>query len=121
MTRQIERVGPAQPAAIIELDPERFGYSDIEMFKPINQIYLMPANFVASPFGTFGELARNAFHGPGVNNFDLGLLKNIRLRARLAVQLRGEFFNAFNHAQFAFAGITLATSIAAGKTLPVIS
>jgi hypothetical protein len=89
-----------------------------------NGIYLTPANFVAPPFGTFGELARNAFHGPGVNNFDLGLLKNVRLRDRLAVQLRGEFFNAFNHAQFAFAGSTLATSIAApaaGQTLPVIS
>jgi hypothetical protein len=89
-----------------------------------NGIYLTPANFVAPPFGTFGELTRNEFHGPGVNNFDLGLLKNVRLRERLAVQLRGEFFNAFNHAQFAFAGSALATSIsapAAGETLPQIA
>jgi hypothetical protein len=78
---------------------------------------LTPANFIAPPFGAYGELARNTFHGPGVNNFNLGLLKNVRLRERLAVQLRGEFFNAFNHAQFAFAGSALATSISA----PVIS
>jgi hypothetical protein len=42
-------------------------------------IYLTPINFVAPPFGTFGELTRNAFHGPGVNNFNLGLLKNVYL------------------------------------------
>jgi hypothetical protein len=89
-----------------------------------NGIYLTPANFVAPAFGTFGELPRNAFHGPGLNNFNLGALKNVKLRERLTVQLRGEFFNAFNHAQFAFAGSTLATSIsapAAGTTQPVIA
>lgn len=89
-----------------------------------NGIYLTPTSFVAPPFGTFGELPRNAFHGPGVNNFNLGALKNVRLGERLSVQLRGEFFNAFNHAQFAFAGSTLATSIAApaaGQTLPQIT
>ena len=88
-----------------------------------NGIYLTPANFAAPPFGTYGELARNAFHGPGVNNFNVGLLKNVKLGERLTAQLRGEFFNAFNHAQFSFAGSTLASSIAppaAGSTLPVV-
>jgi len=88
-----------------------------------NGIYLTPANFTAPPFGTFGELPRNAFHGPGVNNFDLGILKNTELRERLSMQLRAEFFNAWNHAQFAFAGGSLATSIAAPSTsggMPVI-
>jgi hypothetical protein len=66
----------------------------------------------AAPFGHFGSLARNAFHGPGVNNFDLSLLKSVAITERLRAQLRAELFNAFNHAQFAFAGSTLATSIA---------
>jgi len=68
-------------------------------------------------------LARNAFHGPGINNFDLALLKDLPLTERLRVQLRGELFNAFNHAQFAFAGATLASSIASpppGSSTPVI-
>ncbi len=88
-----------------------------------NGIYLTPANFAAAPFGQFGQLARNAFHGPGVNNFDLGFIKNTAISEHLRVQLRCELFNAFNHAQFAFAGSSLATSMsapAAGATLPVI-
>jgi hypothetical protein len=89
-------------------------YADI---RKSNGIYLTPANFVAAPFGTFGQLARNAFHGPGVNNWDLGILKNLRLTERFGAQLRGELFNAFNHAQFAFAGSSLASSIAPGPAV----
>lgn len=86
-------------------------------------IYLTPRNFVAPPFGTLGTLARNAFHGPGLSDFDLGIFKNIPLTERLHAQLRGELFNAFNHAQFAFAGSSLAASMAApppGSSQPVI-
>jgi hypothetical protein len=40
---------------------------------------------------------------------------------RARVQLRGEFFNAFNHGQFEFAGATLASSMSAGPAgVPVI-
>lgn len=86
-------------------------------------IYLTPQNFVAPPFGELGTLSRNAFHGPGVNNFDLGFFKNVPLTERLHAQIRGELFNAFNHAQFAFSGASLASSIAtpaAGSTQPVV-
>ncbi|MGH9610234.1 MAG: hypothetical protein ACRD34_11240, partial [Bryobacteraceae bacterium] len=73
---------------------------------------LTPQNFTAPPFGTLGTLARNAFHGPGLSNFDLGILKNIPITERVHAQFRGELFNAFNHAQFAFGGSSLASSIA---------
>ncbi|HEX5431605.1 MAG TPA: TonB-dependent receptor [Bryobacteraceae bacterium] len=95
-------------------------YSDI---RSSNGIYLTPKNFSAPPFGEYGSLARNAFHGPGVNNFDLGFIKNLSLTERLRLQIRGEMFNAFNHAQFEFAGAALASSIGpppAGSTLPEI-
>jgi hypothetical protein len=49
-----------------------------------------------------------------VNNFDLGAIKNIAVTERTRLQLRGEFFNAFNHGQFEFAGATLASSMSAG-------
>jgi len=78
-----------------------------------NGIYITPKAFTAPPFGQYGTLARNAFHGPGVSNFDLGILKNLPLAESLKVQLRGELFNAFNHAQFAFAGSSLASAISA--------
>ena len=37
----------------------------------------------------------------GVNNFDLSVFKNFRLREKWNVQLRGEGMNALNHAHFA--------------------
>ena len=50
--------------------------------------------------GTFGTANRRFFHGPGINNTDFGLLKRIPITEQKAFELRGEFFNIFNHAQF---------------------
>ena len=50
--------------------------------------------------GTFGTANRRFFHGPGINNFDMGLTKRIPITESMAFELRGEFFNIFNHTQF---------------------
>ena len=50
--------------------------------------------------GTFGTADRRFFHGPGFNNTDFGILKRTRIKESLAFDLRFEFFNIFNHAQF---------------------
>ncbi|MGE5082242.1 MAG: hypothetical protein ACM3ND_04995, partial [Acidobacteriota bacterium] len=50
--------------------------------------------------GTFGTANRRFFHGPGMNNTDLGVTKTIPITERKAFEIRGEFFNIFNHAQF---------------------
>ena len=50
--------------------------------------------------GVQGTANQRFFHGPGINNFDLGLQKATRLRENMSVQFRAEFFNAFEHAQF---------------------
>lgn len=39
----------------------------------------------------------------GPNNIDLSLLKSIRVAEEVRAELRGEFFNAFNHPQFGMA------------------
>ena len=52
------------------------------------------------PALTFGTTPRNALRGPGINNFDLSLLKNTHITESKMLQFRAEFFNAFNHAQF---------------------
>jgi hypothetical protein len=41
---------------------------------------------------------RNQFRGPGYWNVDGGIYKNFRFNERYSLQLRGELFNAFNHA-----------------------
>jgi hypothetical protein len=38
--------------------------------------------------------------GPGYDNWDLAAIKNIAIHERYSFQLRGEFFNAFNHESF---------------------
>ena len=40
------------------------------------------------------------FYGPGIENFDLTLQKNVRLNDGRSLDLRLEAFNAFNHTQF---------------------
>jgi hypothetical protein len=50
--------------------------------------------------GTFGTANRRFFHGPGFNNTDFGILKRTTIKENYAFDLRIEFFNIFNHAQF---------------------
>ena len=63
--------------------------------------YLNPAAFTQPEDGTFGNLGRNQIYGPGFWNTDFSLLKSTPLRKNLELQLRAEFFNIFNHPNFA--------------------
>ena len=63
-------------------------------------LWLNPANFDNPAPNYFGNCGRNTYHGPGLNNWDIGLLKDFHATERVRMQLRAEFFNAFNHAQF---------------------
>lgn len=47
-----------------------------------------------------GNLGRNAMRLPGFYNIDIGLAKNLNFTERLRLQLRGDFLNATNHANF---------------------
>ena len=62
---------------------------------------LTPAGVLTGPdCGSFGTANRRFFHGPGFNNTDLGISKMIPLNEAMHFEIRGEFFNIFNHAQF---------------------
>jgi len=50
--------------------------------------------------GHFGTEGRGVFLGPGLDNWDLAAIKNIQFGEHVRFQLRGEFFNAFNHTNF---------------------
>jgi hypothetical protein len=67
--------------------------------------------------GRFGTLGRNPFHGPGLNNWDLAVLKRFRITEHQTVQFRAEYFNAFNHAQFQNTGTTRADDPNLGRVL----
>lgn len=47
-----------------------------------------------------GNSGRNQILEPGINNWDIGLLKNTKITERFSTQFRAEFFNAWNHTQF---------------------
>jgi len=38
--------------------------------------------------------------GPGINNWDISILKNFKITESKSLQFQSNFFNAFNHAQF---------------------
>jgi hypothetical protein len=62
--------------------------------------YFNAALFGENALGTPGNASRRYFHGPGMENFDMALLKNLRLTEAKSLQFRLETFNLFNHAQF---------------------
>ena len=43
---------------------------------------------------------QRSFRGPGINNWDLSLIKNITIYERLHFQFRASAFNLSNHTQF---------------------
>ena len=59
---------------------------------------------LASPtsqyFGQVGNVPRRFFYGPGLENFDMSLQKELALKQDKTLQFRLEAFNVFNHAQF---------------------
>jgi hypothetical protein len=63
-------------------------------------LWFDPACFTAPAPGFFGDSGFNILTGPGTNNWDLAIGKNVTIRESLRLQFRTEFFNAFNHAQF---------------------
>ena len=64
------------------------------------QPYFNTALFSTPELGTLGNARRRFFYGPGINNWDMALLKDLRLTEAKGLQFRFEFFNVFNHAQF---------------------
>jgi len=62
--------------------------------------YLNPAAF-AEPVGEFGTLGRNQIYGPGYWNADFSVTKDTKITETFGVQFRAEFFNIFNHPNFA--------------------
>ncbi len=63
--------------------------------------YFNPLLFSRPLDNTLGNTGRNQFRGPGINNWNISLYKNVIFSERTRLQLRLETFNTFNHTQFA--------------------
>jgi hypothetical protein len=62
--------------------------------------YFNTSQFSENALGTPGSAKRRFFSGPGLDNYDIALLKNVHLTESKSLQFRVEGFNVFNHAQF---------------------
>lgn len=67
---------------------------------PLQNPYFNISLFTQEPLGHLGTSNRRFFHGPGINNWDMGLVKDLKLTESKSLQFRAEFFSIFNHAQF---------------------
>ena len=64
-------------------------------------IFPSDTQVVADPsLATYGTFRRNSLRGPGQINFDLSVSKTTAITERLKLEVRGDFFNILNHAEF---------------------
>jgi len=70
--------------------------------------YLTPGSFALPPTAAtaspyilaFGDFGKGAISGPGLLTWDVALFRSFTFHERVTVQLRGEFFNVLNRANF---------------------
>ena len=67
---------------------------------PTPQEWFNTAAFTAPPYGQFGNSGRNILDGPGLRAVNLSIVKNTALTERLNLQIRAEFFNVLNRANY---------------------
>jgi hypothetical protein len=70
---------------------------------PADQVpnqYFDPNAFAPQALGTLGNAPRTICCGPGINNFDVSLIKSTQFSERMRMEFRAEFFNIANHSQF---------------------
>lgn len=78
--------------------PDRLGSGEgpktlAKWFEPTD--FVIPAQF------TFGNSGANILRADGLNNFDFSLAKNFPIKEAVTLQFRSEFFNMFNHPDYA--------------------
>jgi hypothetical protein len=61
----------------------------------------LPTTPTSSSGASFGTLRRNAIHGPGFSDVDLGVSKSFVISERLKAQFKAEMFNLFNRINLA--------------------
>ncbi|MDX2152775.1 MAG: carboxypeptidase-like regulatory domain-containing protein [Bryobacteraceae bacterium] len=86
-------LGGSPRANFLGGDPMEGGRTRFQWFNPL--LFARPLD------GNLGNTANGILRGPGINNWDASLFKSTNITERVRLQLRFEFFNVFNHTQFA--------------------
>jgi hypothetical protein len=83
------------------------GYLNPTAFAPAPQLYPtqcpLDSNFCTTGFG---DLGRNLYHGPFQQNWDVSFLKHFKIGERQEIRFAADFFNIWNHTNFANPTVT---------------
>ena len=80
-----------------------------------------PSAFLLPAFGTYGNLGRGTYSGPGLTNLDLSVLKDTRVSDKAKIQFRAEFFNALNHTNLGTPNATVFSNGAVSSSAGIIT
>lgn len=86
-------LGMTRPGSTVQIRADQIG--DASGPKTAAEFFNTAA--FADAVGHFGTSRVGAIYGPGLQVWDISLIKNIRFVERVGLQLRLETFNAFNH------------------------
>lgn|SRR6266567_5040221 len=63
----------------------------------IQTVFTVPGDV---PLFSHGNMGRNSLRGPGIDNWDISILKDFKFTETKSLEFQANFFNAFNHVQF---------------------
>jgi hypothetical protein len=105
-------------------DPDRPslnpGFSGPVVLGNPNQ-WFNPEAFVLPTPGTFGNLGRGVYSGPGLTNVDASLFKDTAISERARLQFRAEVFNVLNTANFGTPNATVFSNGAISRSAGLIT
>jgi hypothetical protein len=84
-------------------------------------VFVNSSAFSTPTAGTFGTCRPRLLHGPGSRAVDLSVFKQIPFGEMMRLELRFEFFNAFNHANFANPAATMTNTATFGKVSSTVN
>jgi hypothetical protein len=111
------------------------GTTSGDIHSRVNNGYLNPANFTTAPAAdpagclldpanacttAFGNLGRNIYRGPHQQNWDFSMLKKFRLTERQEIRFTTDFFNIWNHANFANPSADVENQAAFGRIFSTV-
>jgi hypothetical protein len=93
---------PEQVGPVPKLDVRKPGHYLYDTTNLLTNVVAPGDDSPGVPMFTYGNIGRNTFRTPGIDNFDLSFIKRFSLGEQRRLEFRSELFNAFNHTQYLF-------------------
>jgi hypothetical protein len=106
-TPRVNVIGPAS-----ENVPSGYAFNPAAFAPPAYQ----PCQVANPSFSCWGNAGKYVFRGPGLNNIDLSIFKNMKFTERFRAQLQVQTYNTLNHTQFTTVNTSATYSLAGVQT-----